>query len=119
MSLVREELGIGEDTPMVLSYHLPPNMLLPYGSTSPPTNVLTPEEVELLLSVQEWTKEVELCVTFGAANVAKYQFLCREPFTIGDTTFLTERIIEEDHAAAIIGEKIQRKKKNLMLKALI
>ncbi|KAL0802869.1 hypothetical protein Bca101_058045 [Brassica carinata] len=102
MSLVRNELGIEEDTPMVLSYHLPPNLLLPYGSTSQPTNVLTPEDVEILLSIQEWTKNVVLYVTFGAANVAKYNFLCREPFTIGDTTFLSDGISEEDHVAAII-----------------
>ncbi|KAF2563904.1 hypothetical protein F2Q70_00018274 [Brassica cretica] len=34
MSLVREEIGIGEHTPVVLSYQLPPNILLPYGSKS-------------------------------------------------------------------------------------
>ncbi|CAH8384743.1 unnamed protein product [Eruca vesicaria subsp. sativa] len=102
MSLVREEQRIGEQTPKVLSYHLPPNRLLPYGCTSAPTNVLTPEDVELLLSVQEWTKDVELCFTFGAENVAKYQFLCREPFTIGQRTFLSDRITEEYHLAAII-----------------
>lgn len=104
ISLVREEIGIGEKTPMVVSYQLPPNLLLPYGSTSAPTNLLTAEDVELVMSVQEWTKEVQLCVTFGAANVAKYNFLYREPFTIDGITFLSDGITEEEHLAAIIGE---------------
>ncbi|KAL0862433.1 hypothetical protein Bca101_022618 [Brassica carinata] len=102
MALVRAEIGIGEHTPMVLSYQLPPNLLLPYGSTSAPTNVQTAEDVEMVMSVQEWTNEVKLCVTFGASNVAKYQFLCREPFTLGETTFLSDGITEEEHLAAII-----------------
>lgn len=115
LSLVRNKLRIEEDTPMVLSYHLPPNLLLPYGSTSQPANILTPEDVEILLSIQEWTKNVVLYVTFGAANVAKYNFLCREPFTIGDTTFLSDGISEEDHVAAIIGEQRQLKYLNYII----
>ncbi|KAJ4871407.1 Uncharacterized protein Rs2_46965 [Raphanus sativus] len=82
ISLVREELEIEQETPMVLSYRLPSTMLLPEGSTSAPTNIVDAEDVELMFSVQEWTKEVELCVTYGSAKVAKYQFLCREPFTV-------------------------------------
>ncbi|CAN6848713.1 unnamed protein product [Brassica oleracea] len=103
MSLVREEIGIGEHTPVVLSYQLPPNILLLYGSKSAPTNVLTGEDVELMMSVQEWTNDVQLCVTFGAANVAKYQFLCREPFTIDGTTFFSDGVTEEEHIAAILA----------------
>ncbi|KAH0856841.1 LOW QUALITY PROTEIN: hypothetical protein HID58_085102 [Brassica napus] len=102
MSLVREEIGIGEHTPVVLSYQLPPNILLPYGSKSAPTNVLTGEDVELMMSVQEWTNDVQLCVTFGATNVAKYQFLCKEPFTIDGTTFFSDGVTEEEHIAAIL-----------------
>lgn len=103
MSLVREEMEIGQETPMVLSYLLPSVMLLPDGSTSAPTNILDSEDVELMLSVQEWTKEVELCVTYGPANVARFQFLCREPFTIGEKSFLSAGTTEEEHVAAIRG----------------
>ncbi|KAG2277989.1 hypothetical protein Bca52824_060544 [Brassica carinata] len=48
---MREEIGIGEHTPVVLSYQLPPNILLPYGSKSAPTNVLTGEDVELMMNM--------------------------------------------------------------------
>ena len=62
-----------------------------------------------MMSVQEWTNDVQLCVTFGAANVAKYQFLCREPFTIDGTTFFSDGVTEEEHIAAILGEGIHHK----------
>ncbi|CAN7111890.1 unnamed protein product [Brassica rapa subsp. narinosa] len=102
MSLVREELGIGENTPMVLSYHLPRSLRPPVGCTAPPNYVLTTQDLRFLLTLQEWTKEVELCVTFGALNVAHYQFLRRESFTIGDRTFLSDGMTEEDTVAAIL-----------------
>ncbi|KAL0701784.1 hypothetical protein Bca4012_057906 [Brassica carinata] len=101
-SLVREEMGIRDQTPMVLSYHLPDNLQIPFGCTSAPTNVVTGEDVELLFSVQGWSKEVELYVTYGALNVAKYQFLCREPFKMFGRTFLGDGITEEEHLASII-----------------
>ena len=105
MSLVREELGIGKNTPMILSYHLPRSLRPPVGCTAPPNYVLTTQDLRFLLTLQEWTKEVELCVTFGALNVAHYQFLRRESFTIGDRTFLSDGMTEEDTVAAILGEK--------------
>uniref|UniRef100_M4CDT2 Uncharacterized protein n=1 Tax=Brassica campestris TaxID=3711 RepID=M4CDT2_BRACM len=102
MSLVREELGIGKNTPMILSYHLPRSLRPPVGCTAPPNYVLTTQDLRFLLTLQEWTKEVELCVTFGALNVAHYQFLRRESFTIGDRTFLSDGMTEEDTVAAIL-----------------
>ncbi|KAL0733095.1 hypothetical protein Bca4012_009305 [Brassica carinata] len=70
----------------------------------PPHNILTNEDVEFLMSIQEWKNEIFVCVTSGALGVAKYQFLCRTPYTIGDTTYLGEGITEEHHLAAINEE---------------
>lgn len=58
----------------------------------------------MMMSIQEWTNEVQLCVTYEALNIAKYRFMCRAPFTIGDTTYLDDGIIEEQNLAAINGE---------------
>lgn len=95
---------IAPQTPIVLTYLLPPTMLQPHGSTSAKTNDLTSENVEMMMSIQEWTNEVQLCVTYEALNIAKYRFMCRAPFTIGDTTYLDDGIIEEQNLAAINGE---------------
>ncbi|KAL0712696.1 hypothetical protein Bca4012_019674 [Brassica carinata] len=100
-SLVREELGILAESPIVLTYQLPRSMLEEDLSTSPPNNITTSADVEVMMSVQEWTSEVVICVTYGAMNVAKYQFMCRTPFTIGDATYLADGVTEEDHIAAI------------------
>ncbi|KAL0712395.1 hypothetical protein Bca4012_019373 [Brassica carinata] len=80
--LVREELCIAPTTPMLLTYKLPPCMIDLEDSQSKPTNVETSLDVEVMMSVDEWTKDVQLCVTQGALEVAKYQFLCRSPLTI-------------------------------------
>nr|VDD03474.1 unnamed protein product [Brassica rapa] len=37
----------------------------------------------------------------GPEPVAKYQFLCRYPFTIGEKTYLEEGVTEEQHRQAI------------------
>ncbi|CAF2083036.1 unnamed protein product [Brassica napus] len=42
-------------------------------------------------------------VTSGPEPVAKYQFLCRYPFTIGEKTYLEEGVTEEQHRQAIRG----------------
>lgn len=105
-SLIREELGIPAESPMVLTYQLPQRMVEEDLSTSPPNNITTSVDVEVMMSVQEWTNEVQICVTYGALNVAKYQFLCRTPFTIGDTTYLADGVTEEQHIATIYGECI-------------
>ncbi|KAL0741015.1 hypothetical protein Bca4012_082528 [Brassica carinata] len=40
-------------------------------------------------------------VTSGPELVAKYQFLCRSPFKIGDWSFLGEGVTEEQHHQVI------------------
>lgn len=45
-------------------------------------------------------------VTSGPELVAKYHFLCRTPFKIGDQSFLGEGITEEQHHQAIRGWNI-------------
>ncbi|KAF2549258.1 hypothetical protein F2Q70_00021280 [Brassica cretica] len=69
----------------------------------PPHTILTDENVEFLMSIQEWKNEGFVCVTAGPLGVAKYNFLCRYPFTIGDITYLAEGITEEEHFAVING----------------
>ncbi|KAG5384252.1 hypothetical protein IGI04_035722 [Brassica rapa subsp. trilocularis] len=101
MALVREELLISPTTPMVLTYRLPETILEANVIKSPPNTVLTTEDVEILLSIQEWRNEVIVYVTSGALRVAKFQFLCRTPFTLGDTTYLDDGITEEQHLAII------------------
>ncbi|KAL0716252.1 hypothetical protein Bca4012_065574 [Brassica carinata] len=88
-------------TPMVLTYKLPPCMIDPEGSQSQPTNVETYFDVEVMMSIDEWTNDVHLCLTYGALEVAKYQFLCRSLFTISSRTYLSEDITEEQHLASI------------------
>ncbi|KAL0732426.1 hypothetical protein Bca4012_008635 [Brassica carinata] len=88
---------------MLLTYKLPPCMIDLEDSQSKPTNVETSLDVEVMMSVDEWTKDVQLCVTQGALEVAKYQFLCRSPFTIGSRTFLSEGTSEEQHLEMING----------------
>ncbi|KAL0855968.1 hypothetical protein Bca101_061121 [Brassica carinata] len=99
--LVQEEFSIQVGTPMVLTYQLPQSMQLTHGPTSTPHTLLTSGDVEMMMSVQEWTNEVQLCVTHGSLRVAKYQFLCRSPFTFGDETYLAEGITEEQHLSSI------------------
>lgn len=99
--LVWEELCIAPTTPMLLTYKLPPCMIDPVGSKSKPTNVETSFDVEVMMSVDEWTNDVQLCVTHGALEVAKYQFLCRSLFTIGSRTYLSEGTTEEEHVEII------------------
>ncbi|XP_056854590.1 uncharacterized protein LOC130504039 [Raphanus sativus] len=100
-NLVREELCIAPQTPVVLSYQLPLQMLMPSESTSAPTRLLSSGDVEVMMSVHEWTNEVQIYATSGAANVAKFQFLFREPFTVGDTTYLSGGITEKAHLERI------------------
>ncbi|KAL0731984.1 hypothetical protein Bca4012_028078 [Brassica carinata] len=57
----------------------------------------------MMMSVHEWTTEVTLCVTYGAEDVARYGFLCRAPFKIGQRTYLGEGVTEEQHLASING----------------
>ncbi|CAN6925241.1 unnamed protein product [Brassica oleracea] len=102
-SLIREELVIGPECPVALTYQLPDEMLHGIQSTSQPSNIVTSDDVVVVMSVQEWTNVVQLCITYGARNVAKYQFLCRSPFNIGDVKYLDGSVTEEEHFASLRG----------------
>lgn len=88
LTLLREELNISLQTPVVLTYRLPGNMIHPADAEVTPINIASTQDLEAMMSVHEWTNEVYIFVTCGAMNVAKYQFLCRTPFEIGDKQFL-------------------------------
>ena len=114
-SLIREELVIGPECPIALTYQLLDTMLQGIASNSQPANIITSENVEVVMSVQEGTNGVQLCITYGSLNVARYEFLCRTPFRVGDTTYLYGRVSEEGHVASIKGNgcKVFKFKKNL------
>lgn len=103
-TLVHDELVIRDLIPVVLTYQLPECMVQGDPSAQAPTNLSTSEDIEIMMSVKEWKNEVQICVMYGALNIAKYQFLCRTPFRIGDTTYLYDGICEEEHCSLINGE---------------
>lgn len=78
-------------------------MLEPDGETCPPHNIVANPDIDMLMSVHEWNTEPQICVIFGAEDVARYQFLCRARFKIGNRTFLGEGITEEQHISAVNG----------------
>ncbi|CAH8384362.1 unnamed protein product [Eruca vesicaria subsp. sativa] len=63
--------------------------------------MLSTTDAELLMSVHEWNTYPELYLVFRAEDVAKYQFICRAPFTIGRFRFLGDGVTEEQHMATI------------------
>lgn len=103
--MVRGVFRLRAETPLLLTFQLPPWMVEPDGATNPPPqNILTTADVEMMICVHEWNTEPRLCVIFGAEEVATYQFRCRSPFTIGRRHFLGEGVSEEQHMAAILGK---------------
>ncbi|XP_048633938.1 uncharacterized protein LOC111215335 [Brassica napus] len=103
IGLVREEFMLTPHTPLLLTYQLPPWMLMPDGPRAAPLNIVCSGDVEMMMSVHEWTSEVNLCVTYGAEAVARYGFLCRTPFRFGQRSYLGHGVSEEQHLAAING----------------
>ncbi|CAG7905997.1 unnamed protein product [Brassica rapa] len=106
VEMIRIRLDLGVLTPVALTYQLPEWMLLPEGTTTPPVTLSTDRDVEVMLTVREYMTEPVMYVTSGPELVAKYQFLCRSPFKIGDRSFLGEGITEEQHHEAIKGHPI-------------
>ncbi|CAN6856030.1 unnamed protein product, partial [Brassica oleracea] len=73
----------------------------PEGATIAPLNIVSNTDVEIMMGAHEWNTEPKLSVIIGAEEVAWYQFVCRTTFTIGDRTFLTDGVSEEQHLATI------------------
>ncbi|KAF3608892.1 hypothetical protein DY000_02047463 [Brassica cretica] len=72
-----------------------------FNVTTQTPNIKTTSDIQLLLSVHSWNTDPTLCVIIGAEAVAKYDFICRAPFTIGARNFLVDGITEEEHLASI------------------
>ncbi|XP_018450294.2 uncharacterized protein LOC108821798 [Raphanus sativus] len=100
--MVRGVFKLRAETPLLLTFHLPPWMLEPEGATSPPQNIVTNADVKMMICVHEWNTEPRLCVIFGAEDVATYQFRCRSPFAIGRRHFLGDGVTEEQHMALVL-----------------
>ncbi|KAH0914630.1 hypothetical protein HID58_029076, partial [Brassica napus] len=101
VEMIRIRLCLGILTPVALTYQLPEWMRLPEALRTPPINLTCDKDVEILASVREYMTEPVVYVTSGPEPVAKYQFLCRYPFTIGEKTYLEEGVTEEQHRQAI------------------
>ncbi|KAL0681539.1 hypothetical protein Bca4012_048386 [Brassica carinata] len=67
----------------------------------PPLNIVSNTNVEIMMGAHEWNTKPKLCLIIGAEEVARYQFVCRTTFTIGDRTFLTDGVSEEQHLVTI------------------
>lgn len=86
-------------------FKLPPWMDGPEGAKIPPLNIVSNTDVEIMMGAHEWNTEPKLCLIIGAEEVARYQFVCRTTFTIGNRTFLTDGVSEEQHLATINGKQ--------------
>ncbi|KAG2322423.1 hypothetical protein Bca52824_015636 [Brassica carinata] len=86
---IRETYGLGEATPVVVTYGMPDWMLFPSGNT-PPLTISNSEDLQTLLTERPWVAEVTLLVTLGAKSVAEYHFLRRSNFSIGSTTYVVD-----------------------------
>lgn len=104
MTLVRVRLELPAETPVALTYQFPEWMRIPNGPHPQPVNLLENRDVEVMMSIREFNDVLILYVTSGPLKVARYQFLCRSPFTVCNTAFLGEGVSEEQHRRAIRGE---------------
>lgn len=105
VKMIRIRLSLGVLTPVALTYQLIYWMLLPDGPITPPINLLTDKDLEMTTSMRDYMIEPVVYVTCGPEQVAKYQFACRSPFTVGDKTYLQEGVTEEQHREAIKGKQ--------------
>ncbi|KAL0718049.1 hypothetical protein Bca4012_067371 [Brassica carinata] len=101
INMVRGVFYISPMTPLILTFQLPPWMIAPDGEVIPPQNIVSNADIEVMMNVHKWNVEPKLCIMYGAESVARYHFICRSPFTLGDRTFLGEGITEEEHLASI------------------
>ncbi|KAH0917888.1 hypothetical protein HID58_025548, partial [Brassica napus] len=82
LELIRIRLDLGILTPVALTYQLPDWMNLPGGAKTPPINLLTDKDVEIMTSVEDYMAEAVLFVT-------------------SDTIYLGEEVTEAQHRQAI------------------
>lgn len=105
VEMIRIRLDLGVLIPVALTYQFPDWMISPEGAWSPPITLSIDKVVETMLSVREYMTEPVTYVTSGPELVAKYEFLCRTPFTVGERSVLGEGITEKQHHASIKGIK--------------
>ncbi|CAF2099673.1 BnaA05g20070D [Brassica napus] len=98
---IRIMVDLGILTPVALTYQLPEWMLEPEGPKTPPITLSCDKDVEIMSTVSDYMYEPVLYVSSGPEQVAKYQFYCRSPFTIDETTYLEDGVTEEQHRQAI------------------
>lgn len=84
---IRENYMLGSTTPVVITYGMPDWMMFPSGPSPPMTIASTADLVRLMMRRPPHS-EITLLVTFGAKNVAEFQFLSRTDFTIGSSTYV-------------------------------
>ncbi|CAH8392795.1 unnamed protein product [Eruca vesicaria subsp. sativa] len=96
---IREVYGLGEATPVIITYGRPDWMLFSSGNI-PPLTLSTSHDLHDLLTGRPWVTEVTLLVTIGARSVAEYNFLRRSNFSIGTTTYVVDGA-QDDRARAI------------------
>lgn len=101
---VRGLFNLQRQTPLVVTFQLPQWMVEEDGETSPPHIIRTNTDIDMLMSVHEWNTEPKLCIVIGPQEVAKYHYICRNPFSIGRLSFLGEGVTEEQHLARINGK---------------
>ncbi|KAF2602814.1 hypothetical protein F2Q70_00028073 [Brassica cretica] len=84
---VRENYMLGCATLVLITYMMPDWMMFPSGP-SPPITIASKADLVSLISRIPPLSEITLLVTFGAKNVAEFQFLCPSDFTIGSSTYV-------------------------------
>ncbi|XP_048608171.1 uncharacterized protein LOC125584176 [Brassica napus] len=99
---IREQYGVGETTPVVITYGMPEWMVFPSGNI-PPLAISTSHDLRSLLTERPWLTEVTLLATLGARSVAEYNFLRRSNFTIGATTYVVNGAQDERERAIFEG----------------
>ncbi|KAF3513815.1 hypothetical protein F2Q69_00000633 [Brassica cretica] len=95
--LIRGVFNLTPATPLLITFQLPQWMLEPDGETSPPHNIVANADIDMLMSIHEWNTEPQLCLIFGAEDVASGQAL-KETFTEADLVSLYRFSFEIERA---------------------
>ncbi|KAL0729767.1 hypothetical protein Bca4012_025860 [Brassica carinata] len=106
---IRENYMLGSTTPNVITYGMPDWMMFPSGPSPPMTIASTADLVRLMIRRPPHS-EITLLVTFGAKDVAEFQFLSRTDFTIGSSTYVVGARQDERARAKyerlVLGERL-------------